>query len=249
MTNGNNLPNELPPIKRCRDYHLYDYKGNRYLDLYLDGGRALMGHKPGKVMLPLKNSLEKGIWALYPSVYSGRLKKILSKLFPSYEQQTFFANAERAQNALGVEKYAQSIEWIPFTVGKGERLIVRPLIPGIDQTVIILSHEEIPSGDLISPVLLEGMIRSFHDYELFQERKDFSLWDEFDNLEKWERSGPCLSYKGTEEDYKRISEQALEKKILIPCKKEQPLFIPIQLSLYEKQILIELLTSKGEETP
>ena len=137
MTNGSNIPAGLPPIKRCRDYHLYDYKGNRYLDLYLDGGRALMGHKPGKTMLPLKNSLEKGVWASYPSVYASRLDKILAKLFPGYAHRACFSNRERMEKALGEETLSRGEFWIPLLDQKADILIVRPLVPGIDQTHIV----------------------------------------------------------------------------------------------------------------
>ncbi|MDC7220636.1 MAG: hypothetical protein PQJ59_11940 [Spirochaetales bacterium] len=241
MTNGNNLPSGLPPIKRCRDYHLYDYKGNRYLDLYLDGGRALMGHKPGKTMLPLKNSLEKGIWAAYPSIYSARLEKQLGKLFPKHPFIAIFANEERARAALGTSYDTFSL-WIPF-IPREDRLIVKPMLPGLDQTVIILSTEELPPGDTISPVLLEGIIRNFHDFTLFKERKDFSLWESFDKYKDWERKGPCLSYIG-KGDYQEIVQAALEQKVLIPARPELPLYLPVELSAYELKALDKLFSSK-----
>jgi len=239
MTNGNNFEG-LPPIKRCRDYHLYDYKGNRYLDLYLDGGRALIGHKPGKTMLPVKNSLEKGIWAAYPSVYEGRLKKLLGNLFPGYGHITLFANRERALAAAEQLGMAPVIEWIPLAEETGENLLLRPLLPGIDQTHILLSHRE-ARGDVISPVLLEGIIRSFHDLQSYRDKTDFSLWEEFDSFGDWTRKGPCLYYIG-KGDYDMIRKGALKKGILLPGNREQPAFLPGQLSVHEKKLLKEVLS-------
>ena len=66
MMSGNKLYNMMPEIRRARDYRLYDIHGRRYLDLCLDGGRALLGHKPGRVVLMMKNALEKGLSASYP---------------------------------------------------------------------------------------------------------------------------------------------------------------------------------------
>ncbi len=240
MTNGNDFFEGLPPIKRCRDYHLYDYKGNRYLDLYLDGGRALMGHKPGKTMLPVKNSLEKGIWAAYPSVYTARLMKLLGKLFPDYAHRALFANGERARAALEARDMASATDWIPLTEQGGETLLVRPLLPGIDQTCIVLSSRDPSEGDLISPVLLEGIIRSFHDFQLFRERTDFRFWENFDGLRDWTRKGPCLYYIG-EGDYDMVRKRALENRVFLPGRKEQPVCLPGQLSPHEMKILGTIL--------
>ena len=54
---------ELPPIRRARGYHLYDEAGKRYLDLSLAGGRALLGHRPERALLELKNLLSRGLAA------------------------------------------------------------------------------------------------------------------------------------------------------------------------------------------
>ncbi len=241
MTNGNNIPASLPPIKRCRDYHLYDYAGNRYLDLYLDGGRALMGHKPGKTMLPLKNSLEKGIWAPYPSVYEARLEKLIARLFPAYPNRAFFANRERMEISLGKEILGRTAEWLPLTEQEAPYLIVRPLIPGIDQTHIVLAAEPLPRGDTLSPVLLEGIIRNFHDFEQFREKLDTSLWTLFDRMPDWKRNGPTLEYRG-QADYSLLVERALQSKVLLPARKEQPVFLPSILSAHEIKLLSELFS-------
>ena len=50
---------DFPLIRRARGYHLYDTGGNRYLDMYLDNGRAFLGHSPVRTITSLKNALEK----------------------------------------------------------------------------------------------------------------------------------------------------------------------------------------------
>ena len=47
----------IPPVRRARDYHIYDESGRRYLDFYQDGGRAVLGHRPPNVAKTLKNVL------------------------------------------------------------------------------------------------------------------------------------------------------------------------------------------------
>ncbi|MCX7787371.1 MAG: hypothetical protein N2442_06720 [Spirochaetes bacterium] len=86
----------LPEIHRARDCRLYDRKGNRYLDLWRNGGRALLGHRPDKVYRELKNVLQKGVVAEYPSLYTGRLKKALRSLIPGNWEIRIFASLDRA---------------------------------------------------------------------------------------------------------------------------------------------------------
>lgn len=76
----------LPPIRRARDYRLYGENGARHLDLWLDGGRALLGHRPEGVLTELKNQLAKGLLADLPSIQEGRLSKALSLLMPGYRE-------------------------------------------------------------------------------------------------------------------------------------------------------------------
>ncbi|MCL1817714.1 MAG: hypothetical protein FWG35_02200 [Spirochaetaceae bacterium] len=70
----------LPLLRRARDYHLYSQSGQRYLDLYLAGGRALLGHKPPGLTRVLKNELQKGLLAEVPAVSARRLVKALLRL-------------------------------------------------------------------------------------------------------------------------------------------------------------------------
>ncbi|HAK45877.1 MAG TPA: hypothetical protein DCO79_08165, partial [Spirochaeta sp.] len=107
MMNGTEPRNKIPLIRRTRDYRLYDFKGGRYLDLFLDGGRALMGHKHGRAILMMKNSLEKGMAASYPGVWEGRLLKQLGLLYPEIREVSLFfagrddkAPAERSKYRL-----------------------------------------------------------------------------------------------------------------------------------------------------
>ncbi len=86
----------LPEVNRARDCRLYDRKGNRYLDLWRNGGRALLGHRPDRVYKELKNVLQKGIVAEYPSVYTSRLKKALRALIPGSWEIRIFASRDRA---------------------------------------------------------------------------------------------------------------------------------------------------------
>ncbi len=73
----NSIPG-LPRIVRARDFHLYDDRGNRYLDMYLNGGRALLGHRPANVARELGAALSRGLFAEYPSIYTSRIERLLA---------------------------------------------------------------------------------------------------------------------------------------------------------------------------
>lgn len=86
----------LPPVSRAREHRLYTADGKRWIDLWADGGRALLGHRPGGVGLRIKNELDRGLYAPYPGRWEKRLEKQLFRLFPGYSHVSFFASEERA---------------------------------------------------------------------------------------------------------------------------------------------------------
>lgn len=90
----------LPPMRRARGYRLYDQAGRRYLDLFLAGGRALLGHRPSRILLELKNLIARGLMSELPSVYERRLVRALALLVPDYPTVRLFSNEERLTAAL-----------------------------------------------------------------------------------------------------------------------------------------------------
>lgn len=72
----------LPRIRRARAYRLYGEEGRRYVDLWLDGGSAVLGHTPPRVLTALKDAASRGLFAPFPSPALTRLERTLSRLFP-----------------------------------------------------------------------------------------------------------------------------------------------------------------------
>ena len=77
-------PGRLPAVRRARGYRLYGQDGRRYLDLWQQGGRAVLGHRAGRVTTVLKNVISSGLVADLPSLYTRRLERTLSTFFPAY---------------------------------------------------------------------------------------------------------------------------------------------------------------------
>ncbi len=94
----------LPPIRRARGFYLYDYDGNRYLDCWQNGGRALLGHSPRGLSTRLKNVLSTGLLAELPSVHGRRLERALLRLLgpdPGPDRRVYwYRDEERARRAV-----------------------------------------------------------------------------------------------------------------------------------------------------
>jgi len=70
----------FPLIKRVRGYRLYTNNGEKYLDFFQEGGKAILGSKPRGFSLALKNEIEKSNFYNYPSGYFKKIEKGISKL-------------------------------------------------------------------------------------------------------------------------------------------------------------------------
>jgi hypothetical protein len=90
----------LPPIRRARDYRLYAEDGSRFLDLWQDGGRGVLGAKGTGLGTILKAEVDKGRAKPLPSLDEARLEKEILSRWPAFTTIRFYANAERAEAAI-----------------------------------------------------------------------------------------------------------------------------------------------------
>jgi hypothetical protein len=160
----------LPRITRAREHRLYAADGNRWLDCWADGGRALLGHRPKGLSLRLKNEIDRGLYAPYPGLWEGRLEKTLLKMFPGYSGVRIFLNARRAAEVLGLRgapvdpldlPAVDSIEQpvgektsAGGTVGGGPVVLWgRPLLPGHPPADYLFPIVPLPGLTEVQPVL------------------------------------------------------------------------------------------------
>jgi hypothetical protein len=90
----------VPVIRRARDFRLYDLEGRRYLDLYRDGGGALLGHRSGTAVTQMKSALSQGLASGLPSVWEARLVRSIASLFPGHATVRLFSSRARALEAV-----------------------------------------------------------------------------------------------------------------------------------------------------
>ena len=78
------IKNRFGNIKRARGFYLYTEKTVRLVDMYLEGGCAVLGWRSGNARLMLKNDLNRGFTGTYNNTFPKQLENVLKMLFPAY---------------------------------------------------------------------------------------------------------------------------------------------------------------------
>jgi len=153
--NDEELLRLLPRVLRARDFHLYTGGGKRLVDLWLQGGRAVLGHKPPGVLLELKNAAERGLFNPLPHPMERRLTKALAVFFPDRSFR-FYNDPSSMYHA--VEK--ASIEKAPLGEGASFNCsaIPDPAFPDSNTEKATVSLwrpfvEPVPKAPILIPVL------------------------------------------------------------------------------------------------
>ena len=177
----------LPRVLRARDYCLYTEggknQGRRFTDLWLQGGKALLGHKAPGVVRELKNAAERGLFCSFPHPMEQRFTKALEAIFPGHGFRLFGSESSLC-HALDMAGFpagnacANVCLWRPFEEKVPEMVsdtisdgtipdFLVPVLPWpLGPAVLVLDRgldASFPPGDIVSPVLLAPALRSLHD--------------------------------------------------------------------------------------
>lgn len=90
----------LPPIRRARGWRLYARDGRRFLDLWQDGGRSVLGAKPARLATEIKALVDRGLDRGLPSTELERLGREIRRRWPGYAAYRVFRSEEGALAAL-----------------------------------------------------------------------------------------------------------------------------------------------------
>jgi hypothetical protein len=250
---NDNLIRQVPQILRARGFRLYTNDGRRLVDLWLNGGAAILGHTPPNILRELKNAASRGLLSPFPHFTEGRYLKALSKLFPGYSFR-LYAGADsvkldsekssrrdaEGEEGLGLRLWRPFVDpQEPFAVGEGLDLFV-PVLP-FGPCVIAAKTESLlaqfPPSDILSPVVLAVAARGVYDLLAAQERARPVLPKVFKALENssWERRGIYLNLKKklTSEEWAALFNKFLEAGFLLPPDPAQPVILPGELSAGE----------------
>jgi len=213
----------VPTVLRARDFRLYTKDGKRLVDLWQNGGAAVLGHTPPSLLRELKNTASRGLYAPFPHFLEGRYIKALSRVFPGRHFRLYAAPPPelRALAAEGRGKAAAAL-WRPFldsaaplAVPENAPPVLIPVVPGIQgwrdglpYGLCVLAIDPafektapLPPGDFLPPVLLSCAARGIYDLIAAAPRRAQpayprvarALKNNQSNTAQWQRQGLYLA--------------------------------------------------------
>lgn len=245
---------QMPIIVRAREYHLYDRKGKRYLDLFQNGGRAILGHRMPGMIRTMKSTASRGLVAEYPSVYERRLERLIRRLLGADCDVRLYPSRLHTREALGKNVIISDpaidepndlgtvMLWRPF-LGEDKRTshILIPVLPfpaGFACDVVCIRNpsiaQSLPPSALVSPMILDALIQAIGALLTFR----VPIWDNpLKDFGLCTRGPYCAS--GLEEDaYEAFFGEALDAGVLIPPDPSFPIIIPPVYTKTEMQIFL-----------
>jgi hypothetical protein len=137
--------------------------------MYLDGGSAILGHRPEHMLRSLKSSAAKGLWAAFPGKDLPRLKKAIARLcvpisgmagkrgYKAPPSVHLFRNRERllafCASAKLVDPMTLSVAECRSAVERGALLLWRPFASDFWERLLGDESLEMPEDLRIVPVI------------------------------------------------------------------------------------------------
>ncbi|MCR4899251.1 MAG: hypothetical protein K5907_00350 [Treponema sp.] len=225
-------------VTRARGCFLYTKKGARLTDLYQENGRAILGWDGKNAFTFFKNVLNKGLTGGFICEEHSRLQKAVGELLASDRKVAFFstkAAALKAGLAVSATNTCVYKPWNPADTdwSKADCVVIVPPLPWTDSIFLLAVKKELaPAAFELSisvPFAMQaGITRAF--YNLIQaigERteKDWFIYDPV-LTRYWERKGPYLFPKISENIYDEFVRHCAELGIVINPSCNEPSIIP-----------------------
>ena len=229
-------------ITRARGCFLYTKKSIRLTDLYLENGRAILGWDSKNAGTFLKNMLNKGLTGGFiceekPHL---RLTKAVSQLLGSDRKLAFFPDKTTAlQAALSISPKSTAV-YRPWNPGNSDWTItacvlINPPLAWGEGLWLVAAAQELVKDDsslkdaLTVPFALETAVtRAVYNLTAAigeRTEKDWFIWDPV--LTKyWERKGPYLFTKISENEYDDFVRHCLDCGLVINPNYNEPSVVP-----------------------
>ena len=223
-------------VTRARGCFLYTKKGVRLTDLYLENGRAILGWDSKNAGTFFKNMLNKGLTGGFICEEHSRLDKAVSALLNSDRETAFFATkADAIKAGLALSPQSTSI-YRPWNPGKTDWtdtdcVIIVPPLPWCDNIYLLAAKGKTKdlAGQTALPFAQKTAIARAI-YNLIAEinerqEKDWFIYDPV--LTKyWERKGPYLFPKISENEYDDFVRHCLDCGLVINPNYNEPSIVP-----------------------
>lgn len=239
-------------IKRARGFRLYTVDGKKILDLSMDCGRGVLGHRPNGLSLAIKNVIDRGLYAGYSNIYEHRLRKELKSRFKDYEYITFlehevfvsdYFNRSIADPLFDDLTDSCVAYWRPFLdLPPADNIVVLYPLPGLNSTTILLSKKK-PNltSCSVSAVLLAGILRSMYDYDQELETFDPESYSIYSTIPNTVLKAPYLIFNSSEDEYQRLVDRAMSNGIMLNDRKNMAV-LSTDLSRGETEKIINTLS-------
>ena len=262
---------QIPNVLRARNYRLYLSDGKRLVDLWLNGGAAVLGHTPKNQLRELKNTASRGLYAPFPHFTEERFYKALFKLFPQFNFRIYAAPpaelvATFSHRDTKTTKDTENIRaikfWRPFLnpafpfAPENAPLFI-PILPGIQTWrdglpygLFVLAaksenvFDKLPPSDILPPVLLAAATRGIYDLIAAPERaKPSKFIVKAIQESKWQRKGIYLTLKDqiAPEEWAELFNKFFDSGFLLPPSQAFPLILPGEMSKGEEAKLAAML--------
>jgi hypothetical protein len=260
---GYSLLKQIPVIVRARGFRLYTQKGQRLIDLWQNGGAAVLGHTPPNILRELKNTASRGLYAPFPHFTESRYLKALLKIFPEYSFRIYSAPPPELTTLFDSGDAKLWRPFIdpetPFLIKQEKSSLLIPVLPGIQLwrgelplglcVAAAISEDQLaqfPLSDTLSPVLLAVAARGLYDLLASSQRAKPALPHTDKVLQKttiwrWQGIYLTLKEKPLTETWETLFRQFLEAGFLLPPTPLQPVILPGEMSNGEDKKLAELL--------
>jgi len=260
----------VPHVLRARDFRLYTSGSRRLVDLWLNGGAAVLGHTPASLLREIKNTASRGLYAPFPHFTQQRFLKALSRLLPGRSFRIYAAPPASGLNPQLWRPFldlyqsyndSEAANMPEHSVPAAAQLVI-PVLPGIQSwrnglpqglcvyAVLKEFEEEIfsklPPDDFLPPVLLATAARGVWDLIAAKQERENQQWQRVNKILKnsqWQRRGIYLFPRNrlSYDAWGALFRQFLDAGFLLPPYQEHPLILPGILSPGEEAKLAEVL--------
>jgi hypothetical protein len=241
----------LPPIGRARGYRLYALDGRRFLDLWQDDGRGILGAKGTGIGTVVKASVDRGLAMPLPSAWEHRLEKAVLAAWPGYAAVRFRPDpageppegllhdpARRAVNpetgegtsarALLLRPFA---EYLPAPPPFDSARLRLPCPRAFAPIVLLFRDAESASRcapECVPPMLLAAAAKALAELSGYASTHGEEHWRRVDRRlsRLFERKGPYLFPRCGAAEYPRLFVAALERGVLLSPRHDLPSLVP-----------------------
>ncbi|WP_191018163.1 hypothetical protein [Treponema zioleckii] len=242
---ANEIFSRFGNVKRARGYFLYTEKGVRLTDMFLEGGKAILGwgHEGTGAFTIFKNALERGACGSFQTCFENQLHRAVCELL-GLRTNFFFNDKNKALAAAKEISSAEPFFYFPWReenskLDESDCVIFQPTLPWCEDFFVLavkstlnieenikksLSENEV----IIPPPLQAALARSIYDLIKQLQVREEKNWFAYDTVltKYWTRNGPWLFPKVPKEKYEDFVSHCLECALVVSPVYEIPSIVP-----------------------